>query len=235
MGRIGTVLMWSVAFVACVWLAGCASDGGQGDKQSVKAETPNPVSVDIVPQYDTDPTKAIDTSHLPKKTIQTPWGPREIPDQSKNPELIAIVTILERYYSNNQQRELSVDDWRYFSKVASVQSIDYLRLGCAKLRDNGCALNRYLFIEDCGDKHAIGSSSLSECEKKNQRWIVRNAIGYKSCKINGADNTPFFIEIKERRDLTTSQRVTNLLKAECIMWRGQPDWNLGISKIKMKN
>ncbi|HFB54386.1 MAG TPA: hypothetical protein ENJ46_00560, partial [Hellea balneolensis] len=63
---------YGLAFVACVWLAGCASDGGQGDKQSVKAETQKPVSIDIIPQYDTDPTKTIDTSHLPKKTIQTP-------------------------------------------------------------------------------------------------------------------------------------------------------------------
>ena len=225
MGKMNTGLKrcagYGLVFAVCAVLAGCASDGGQSDKQSVKAETQKPVSIDIVPQYDTDPTKAIDTSHLPKKTIQTPWGPREIPDQSKNPELRKALETIQRTKNDESHRALYKDMLRKVSIIRSIQRNDLLRLGCAELRDSTCAFNFYLYSNDCKSAHNIGLTILSRCEQTSFKNIQRPMIGYMSCELEGKYIEPLEIFSKE----TIDEQVELFLAHECKIWRGEKDWD----------
>ena len=60
MGKMNTSLKWIASLIASAGLGGCASDNAGEETPVQQAETQQPVSIDIVPQYDTDPTKAIE-------------------------------------------------------------------------------------------------------------------------------------------------------------------------------
>ena len=206
-----------VTLCAGLGLAGCASN----EASVPQVEIEKPVTIEIVPQYDIDPAKAIDTSHLPKKTIKTPWGPREIPDQSKNPELREALETMQRLgkssYSLPEYRKAA----NLATRIHNIQNNDILRLGCAELRDSTCSFNFYIYANDCGPKHNFGSNILSKCEQSSIKKIQRPMVGYTSCKLEGRIIRPLTMFSNN----SVNDQVDLMLAHECKIWRGEKNWD----------
>ncbi len=128
----------------------------------------------------------------PTKTIETPWGAREVYDPAQDAEVRAAFYILHdaqrRYHRKfkRYQNRTSLDDFLTTKKIKDdslsvahdtvrkaerISAYDFMRIGCARPFNYSlqctCA-TRDAFSEKCGDTSSLGSSILTECEENSR-------------------------------------------------------------------
>ena len=219
MGRLGTVLMWSVALVAGGWLAGCAGQraGDVGPKTEDRAVKTTPAKVQI-PSPDHFTTKG-----KPTKTIQTPNGPVEIYDPTQDPEVRAAFDMLynkrAKFFSHHpkvvfHQSDLHTWEWQPFFKkngrarklgrilsmAERAQTYDYMRAGCQMQSDYQCygPTNDFdVLIKKC-PKYRWGNFRLSSCEDRARKGLSHNyeagVMPEVTCRVDGRTEKGFYIQ-----------------------------------------
>ena len=157
----------------------------------------------------------IETHNLPYVTVSTPKGPRQIYDQSKNPNLISSLEARQAFISEQRNYAEYEEIGNRIGGFMDVQEQDYLRLGCIDLINSYCGKNSFFFEYDCGQDHNFGSNRLSQCEKNSKVEIPRQSIATTTCKIHGAQVV--VSEILNTNDLDEqANRLTNI---QCLIWR----------------
>ena len=108
----------------------------------------------------------------PTKTIETPWGPREVYDALQDEELRVI---FDAYIRAVQTDAPDKQTDKLFAAVVSAElanNHDFSRIGCNRVLDNLCVVGRAkASYADCSAHFTMGSPVLSECEKSNQTFI----------------------------------------------------------------
>ena len=171
---------------ALLLLAGCAGtqDGGvdaPADAVSV------PVAVETA---QTEIPETFTTVGKPTKTIETPWGPREIYDPGQDQAVVkAIRSLYElsdtsfgevarivgfgnllRVGQSASDADTYTSTDRYIKTIKTARRTHYydmLRLGCRQAAEVPCQyFGSFYFIQKCPDSN-FGSMHLTSCEQKN--------------------------------------------------------------------
>jgi len=124
------------------------------------------------------------TEGKPTKTIETPWGPREVYDPTQDVE---IKSIFKKWYEENQYsakeyKEHNQADYEIINTAREINRLDMKRLGCLDVDTNdgesvavatkhGRNNTFDYFKGSCGVDHNFGSLNLTQCEKSKQLHI----------------------------------------------------------------
>lgn len=128
----------------------------------------------------------------PTKTIETPWGPREIYDPVQDPKINEIFKI---WYEENKYSIIDYSEylgqsekWNIFLDAEALQALDLKRVGCESVIQANSRLESYnaltknglneriqtlYFLKDCGNQHNFGSPKLSVCEHRSKSLLPR--------------------------------------------------------------
>ena len=110
------------------------------------------------------------TEGKPTKTIETPWGPREVYDSAHDPDIIrffdefrtsANTFNVEEFYSPS--RHFSRD----LSRAQGASKLDLARIGCVEIINYACQRVRIKIDPVCDFNTTLGQSSSSPCEVRN--------------------------------------------------------------------
>ena len=111
------------------------------------------------------------TQGKPTKTIQTPWGDKQLYDPTQDPEIIEafeyVKNIHKQYGPNEKYDELKRYDI-LFSQIRNIQYLDMGRLGCQDIRRPNCNdifdnFSKNSIPQNCL-KPSFGSPILDTCE-----------------------------------------------------------------------
>ena len=114
------------------------------------------------------------TQGKPTKTVQTPWGDKQVYDPTQDPEIIEafeyVKNIHQQYGPNAKYDELKRYDI-LFSQIRNIQYLDMGRLGCQKIDRPTCGYSNIDFSKNqigsnCSNL-AFGSPILNKCEREN--------------------------------------------------------------------
>jgi len=133
------------------------------------------------------------TEGKPTKTVQTPWGDKQVYDPVQDPEVIAAFN----YVYQELPKQLKTLDGdsdvfgseveqnftnyaKRFELIRNIQDNDLLRVGCShsintyscdfEEREAKTSIPRYC------TQVSFGSATLNECEKQNSSWIMKDVI-----------------------------------------------------------
>jgi len=128
------------------------------------------------PAPDTAPSiENFTTEGKPTKTVQTPWGDKQVYDPTQDTEVIAAFEYVKKMHLKDGPEESKATLSEYeklFSKVRRTQYHDMIRLGCLIPQYDGCGGGPN-FIENkipqlC-PRPTFGKATLSDCESQNTK------------------------------------------------------------------
>lgn len=201
-------------------LLGCSNTESLSSqaKTETQAEAPRPIAAN-----------EFTTKDKPTKTIETPWGPREIYDPAQDEEFRAIYRKwFDADFKNYNPYQLSpknsiethstLSNGSYFSDSMLLVQVDYLRSGCALTVQGTCFYNEYIFKTDCKAEHKFGSLELSKCEAENITYLsVGNGVAggcpFKGERLHTGDS------FKKESDYELS--LSKFTDFECRIWRNE--------------
>jgi len=114
------------------------------------------------------------TQGKPTKTVQTPWGDKQVYDPTQDPEIIEAFEYVkqthQQYGPNAKYGELKRYD-NLFAQIRNIQYFDMGRLGCQKIQRPTCGYSNNDFSENqirtnCSNQ-SFGSPTLNKCEQEN--------------------------------------------------------------------
>ena len=173
----------------------------------------------------------------PTKTIDTPWGPREVYDPTQDPKLredfkgwyyhpdqisyseysygVArkISRLNEAKGTSIKERDRSIR-FRFYAR--RLQGLDYARHQCMRQTySGGCREEDFVFKEPCLTDHNLHSEDLSECEKENYAplWSSGPKCDW---------STDHLIYYEALRGLSFEDALYAHYARVCDVWRGQP-------------
>ena len=170
------------------------------------------------------------------RTIETPWGPKEIYDPVKDPEFIKLFQDYRDTYDNGPYPECfkagvggpytGPDCLGNFYTVFKRQGLrrivdlDLARVGCAQVIDNSCVGGSVgFFAKNCGTNHNFGSAELSQCEAHNYRILLpRVQPLITACELNGQRYDAY--SYKTEPDI--EKAMQDFAEIQCYRWT--PGW-----------
>lgn len=117
------------------------------------------------------------TQGKPTKTIQTPWGDKQVYDPIQDAEVIAAYEYVERihkrYGPDKKYNELKTYEV-LFNNIRRIQYYDKARLGCQFIKQPGCgSILGEVFTENNISEQCqvldFGKSTLNACEERNSK------------------------------------------------------------------
>jgi len=109
------------------------------------------------------------------KTVETPWGDKQVYDPTQDPEVIAAFEYVKKLHLRDgpeKSKAILAEHEQLFSKVRKIQYNDMIRLGCLIPEYDGCGGGSN-FIENkipqACPKPTFGETKLSDCEGKNTK------------------------------------------------------------------
>ena len=216
--RSAVLPVFTVILVGCVAATGTSTEQASADDKVIASD----VSVDA--------SAGFITEGKPTKTIETPWGPREIYDPAQDEKFRAIFKnwfdVGFKGYDPYQLCPENLSDTNsplsngsYFSESMRLVEIDYLRSGCALTVQGTCFYNEYIFKSDCKADHNFGSLDLSKCEIENITYLsVGNGVAG-GCPFKGK-RLHFGNSFRKEADFELS--LTKFTEFECRIWRDEP-------------
>ena len=210
-----------LAGVALLLLAGCA--GGQA------ADVQDAAAAEDVAVKSAASDESFTAVGKSTKTIETPWGPRQVYDPSRDQifrsiyrkwydtEFKSIDTMpVKPAYPNTHY--LAGSSSSYFNRAIRITQLDYMRHGCTSLVSSMCYWATNVFSKDCGADSNFGSIILSECENKS------------FTPLNMAESGPGLCEFKNNRlhpanayknASSFEESISIYTEWECSRWRGE--------------
>jgi len=168
------------------------------------------------------------TQGKPTKTVQTPWGEKEVYDPAQDPEIIEAFEYVkrthQRYGSIEKYDELKTYD-KLFETVRDIQYYDMGRTGCQEITRQACGVYFEVFIENkirnsC-PLPSFGSPSLDDCEqlysstrKEIQREDIALGLSDKTTQCSSSVFGPIGSD-RRRRLLNGKETVSAYFKITC--------------------
>ena len=194
-----------------------------------KAVSPDPTAEDFT------------TVGKPTKTIETPWGAREIYDPVQDEE---VAKIFSKWYNENSKTYKGIQNekskaYNYFAAAEKVNLINYMRLGC-DIRERSFDWlptwyeDKKLKLE-CGKESTAVESFLTLCEAEN---ISPNGIILQTQPTNKVPkNSTYHSSLPPREDglplpyqslvlgessgFDEAQLIEIIFDVYCRRWKGQ--------------
>lgn len=135
------------------------------------------------------------TAGKPTKTVQTPWGDKQVYDPTQDPEVIAAFEYVYRTLPDTpeNQREKFYEYQDFFSEISKIQLYDLSRIGCRKpLYSEYTDLEFDTHIHNKCQLIDYGSPTLNVCEADNinQTGNLKSVIAaFKMIGEDAAGNT----------------------------------------------
>ena len=174
----------------------------------------------------TENTKPIETVTLPAaenfttvgkptKTIETPWGPREIYDPAKDEEFLYKT---RDYFNNSGSPSQTLSDVKQIYESEFQQSLlyDYGRIGCKRLTTAFCSRRSTdYFKEPCPENQNFGEPKLSQCETDNLKIVLPPAqVLVGKCMLHGTIHESLASRGKSSKSVSRDE----FFKMECTEW-----------------
>ena len=168
------------------------------------------------------------TQGKPTKTVQTPWGDKQVYDPTQDPEIIEAFEYVKRthqhYGSLEKYDELKIYD-ELFETVRDIQYYDMGRTGCQEITRQACGVYFEVFTENkirnsC-PLPSFGSPNLDDCEQQHsstkrdiQREDIALGLSDKTTQCSSSVFGP--IGSDRRRDLLNGKEtVSAYFKITC--------------------
>ncbi len=219
-------------FCITLLLAACNSDSTANYPDKINVESGSTNVVDASSEY----TMASTSERQYKRTLQTPWGPRDIYDPAKDPEVKKLFEDYRNVYENGPYptcfrsgrrseytgADCIEDFYSIFVKQGfrRVVDLDLGRVGCKQVIDNSCGGGSVdFFAKNCGKEHNFGSAELSQCEKDNYRILLpRGQALITACDLNERRYDAY--AYKTEPDI--EKALQHFSEIQCISWT--PNW-----------
>ncbi len=205
----------SFSAIAAMGLCSAVLSGCSVKTSADAASEPQATGVE---QIEVTVSNVITTVGKPTKTIETPWGPREIYDPSRDEK---IISVYQGWYDGEFSFKSSSPRTKaLLQKSSNIHTADYLRLGCMKVKWNVCGLNDYVFQTDCKNLHAFGDENYSSCEVG--QYVRLRAVRYDqfSCPVS---DSPVENMHGYKYEPTFDASLARYFDRECLIWRGDED------------
>lgn len=162
------------------------------------------------------------TEGKPTKTIETPWGPRDVYDYSSDPEIIHFFedARLTSTFSDKQ-----AVFWNKNVFVARKTSqLDLARIGCVEMITSNCLTIEVNIDEQCMPENNLGKSTPTSCEVDNFHYnmiaIPKEPFGpLPKCSINGSTHTSTSRLNKNFRKMTGKEFAELTPDYQCTKWK----------------
>jgi len=153
----------------------------------------------------------------PTKTIETPWGPREVFDPKYHPGVKEYYKYLRGIHGMNRTNAQNLKLQKLYEPVREaqkIQALDYARHQCMKQLYAGCSEVDFVFKSNCGGNKKLHSLVLSECENENYSALWPSVS---RCSFNEPEN--FRLKVLTAPSLNEALDIA--LSRECKIWRGE--------------
>lgn len=157
------------------------------------------------------------TKGKPTKTIETPWGPREVFDPKYYSGVSTYYSYLREISNKSRTNAQSLKLQELFKSVRDaqrIQALDYARHQCMQQRYAGCAEVDFVFKANCGEIENLHSSELSECESQNYITLWPSVS---RCSFDDAER----FHLKVLTAPTLDEALDIALSRECKIWSGE--------------
>ena len=176
------------------------------------------------------------TEGKPTKTIETPWGPREVYDSAHDPDIIRFFDEF-RTSANTFNVEEFYSPSRHFSRSLSraqgASKLDLARIGCVEIINYACQRVRIKIEPVCDFSTTLGQSSSSPCEVRNFYHVngmgsfgelVNSDVRRDECERAGKPHTSMAYKGDILIDLPRDEFLASITDLVCNVWRGEEDW-----------
>ena len=220
-GRVtSTYLKW-IASAAFISMVACSAQ--TKPVESIQSASTNDTSNKSFTELSSD-IFTIEDKYT--KTIETPWGGKQVYDPTKvpeiredfriwynHPELISYVEhrrqMYESYEKNSQKKQQIIQD------ATRIQALDYARHQCMRqFRFEGCVEEDFVFKKPCLEDQNLNLKNLSVCETESYTKLWPSSI---RCDI--VVKTQTYDE--NLLSLPFEEALDSYYDRECTVWRGQ--------------
>lgn len=154
------------------------------------------------------------TEGKPTKTIETPWGPREVFDPTQVPEVREFFALW--YKKPIPIIEFPQEMIDVVKKSSRIQALDYARHQCMRQTyHGGCREEDFVFKNFCSINSNFHSIEFSKCESENHVALWRSRG---KCTPDLSGFTPYLRSLAE---LPYEEALKTHFSRECVVWRGQ--------------
>ena len=181
------------------------------------------------------------TEGKPKKTVETPWGPKEIYDYSNDPN---VIYFYERVKLFRKEKKLNgipqgFDDeqekfWReYIVKARKTSELDLARIGCVEIITSSCNKIKIGIDRECTPKNNLGLYPPTACERENSYYEMEgkpfdfNRVyesSAKTCLRNGDLQYGVLATPQKLDEQSASEYVASSPDYICHAWQDTESW-----------
>ncbi len=174
---------------------------------SCTGTTPAPKAAPSIENFTTD--------GKPTKTVQTPWGDKQVYDPTQDAEVIAAYKYVEKVHkklgtSNTNEQLKPYKQW--FAKIRRTQLHDMARLGCRIPIYPGCGEGVFENTISLNCNINLGQSELNNCESQN---LIQSNFDL----VRAQDSPVCYADFKHigspKREPLKSSNINDFFKSGC--------------------
>lgn len=219
--------------VMCFWQSGMKRGAAMAVLSAALLGCSNTESLSSKAQTEfSKPTAAEDftTKGKPKKTIETPWGPREIYDPAQDPEMLDFYlgVFKTQFYENPNRQKATSPNLHFTSEQRevfnslvdgfNVHRLDIARIGCVKAKTPTCGLLKHYITPNCDLEDSLGRAKLTPCESENSTKLSLQLTPVMFCEYDGNKRHLNINHVVYKSAETYLEAHTSF---QCEIWRGE--------------